>query len=401
MNLVQTRKKPQLFILFFLISFMNILALLYSAALPDLTKYFQITKDQAQQTIAFFLLGFSFGLLFYGPLSNALGRKPAIYIGGSVAILGSLVCIFAIEMHSFSLLLFGRVLAAFGTSCGLSLTYILIADSFIHVEAKKKFSYLIGGLAVFQSISISLGGFLTEYISWQSCFYFMLFYSFFVIGLCIFLPETVTERHLKHLRLTTIAKSYFKQSRNLLFILCTLMLSAGAIILFLFSTEASFIAINEMKISPALFGIYNLIPYVGLFIGGFASAHFSPKFSSKKMIMLASLVFLISSATMLVCFTLGFVNIFTLFVLPAFVFFTVPALISNASALALTVSKDHGYASSLMTSMQFFLIFLCIYSLNLFPSQADLVLPLICTASGALMIIIWLFMRNLKVEHTR
>lgn len=392
------RKKPQISILFFLFSFTNILALLYTAALPDLTKYFQITKEQSQQTISLFLLGYALGQLFYAPLSNALGRKPAIYVGGGLAIIGSLVCLLAIEINHFNFLLFGRLVTAFGSSCGLTLTYTLIADSFTHSESRKKLSYLISGFALFPALGIALGGFITEYFSWKGCFYFMVVYSFFVMGLCVFLPETIKEKHLKHLKLSKIAKSYFKQVRHLLFILCSLLMACASLFIYVFSAEAPFIAINKLSISADWFGLYNLIPYIGLFFGGFASAKLSHKISSIKFVLLGGLLFFIPSIIMLSFFEAGYINILTLFGIPLFIFFSAPIIISNCSAIALSVSEDKSYASALMNAIQVFIVFLSVASLRFFSPKDSSILPMVYSISGVLMILLWIVIKNLKVN---
>src|SRR5437868_6291981 len=96
-----TLRKPQTLILLFLFSFSNFLGLMYSAALPDLTAYFGVEKWAAQQTVVLFLFGFGVGQLIYGPLSSAIGRKNAIYIGCTIAILGSIICVLAIKMNFF------------------------------------------------------------------------------------------------------------------------------------------------------------------------------------------------------------------------------------------------------------------------------------------------------------
>lgn len=393
------KRNPQLSILFFLFSFANVLGLLYTAALPDLTKYFHVAKDQAQQTISFFLLGYALGQIVFAPLSNALGRKLAIYIGLSIAILGSVLCLISIELNLFSLLLFGRILTAFGASCGLMLTFTLVGDSFTHAQGKKILSYLICGFAAFPAIGIVLGGFITEHLSWKSCFYFMLVYSFLVMGLCVLLPETAKDRHLRHLKISRIAQSYLKQARHLLFILCALLMACAGVIIYIFSAEAPFIAINQLHLSPDLFGLYNLFPYIGLCLGGFTSAHLSHKLSSKSWILLGSCLFVISSLFMLILFEAGFVNVFTLFVIPLLTFFAVPIILANCSALALMISEDKAYASSLMNAIQIFLVFLCVASLSFFPSQKASILPMVYSISGVLMILLWILLKTLPIEE--
>lgn len=152
--------------------------------------------------------------------------------------------------------------------------------------------------------------------------------------------------------------------------------------------------------SSSRFGIYNIIPYAGFLLGGFASAYFSHKFAVKTLILVGVLLFFVFSLVMLLFFQAGIVNIFTLFVVPAFVFFSVPTILANSSALALVISEDRAYASSLMNAIQIFIIFLTFLSLSFFPQKA-FVLPMLYSISGAWMLFLWLFMKNLKGDFYR
>jgi len=396
MNMTHASKKPQISILFFLMSFANVLGVLYTPALPELTKYFDITKAQAQETVSFFLIGCLLSQIVYAPIANALGRKSAIYIGGGIAILGSLVCLFSIEMRFFSLFLWGRGLTAFGAACGLVLTNTIIADSFTLAQTKKILSYLICGFALFPAISIAIGGFITEYFSWEGCFYFMLIYSFFVIGLCILLPETAQGKDLSHFNIKKIAKSYYKQSSNLLFFLYALLVACGSIFLYVFSAEAPFIAIHQLHISPDSFGLYNLIPNIGLLLGGFASAFLSHRLSTKTLILMGSSTFFALSVLMGIFFEAGIVNIFTLFVLPLFIFFSAPIILSNGQAQALDASEEKPYASSLMYVTQYSWMFLSVFSLGFFSPQYSQALPIVYSVSGILMIVLWIVIQTFQ-----
>ncbi len=392
------QKKPQIPILLFLLTFANVLGILYTAALPELTLYFQITKGQAQSTISFFLVGCMLGQIIYAPIANALGRKPALYIGGAIVILGSFLCLISIAVNSFYLLLFARILTAFGAACGLVLTNTMIADAFTHLEVKKKLSYLMSGFAIFPAISITLGGFITKYFSWKGCFYFMFFYSCFVIGLCIFLPETVKMRSLSHLRISQIAKSYIKQFYNVRFPFYALIVACGSIILYVFSAEAPFIAKTKLHISPDRFGLYNLIPNIGLFLGGIASARLSHKIPSRVMIFIGSSSFFLLSIVMWLFFEGGFVNIFTLFVMPLFIFFVTPAILSNGQSLALAISEDKSYASSSLYIIQFSWVFLSITVLRFFSPGNSSALPIVYSAAGLLMVLFWIVLKMLPLE---
>ena len=68
-------------------------------------------NNEQQYVVSAFLLSFGIAQMFFGPLSDSLGRKPIIYVGIGVYVLGSIICIFASD---FSDILIGRALQGFG-----------------------------------------------------------------------------------------------------------------------------------------------------------------------------------------------------------------------------------------------------------------------------------------------
>ncbi|MFN2284533.1 MAG: MFS transporter, partial [Anaerolineae bacterium] len=95
-------KTPQYSELVIIISMMMALtALSIDTMLPALA---QIGTDlgannanDRQLVVSLIFLGQAVGQLFFGPLSDKTGRKPAIYAGYVVFIVGSLVALFSIN----------------------------------------------------------------------------------------------------------------------------------------------------------------------------------------------------------------------------------------------------------------------------------------------------------------
>ncbi len=389
-------KKPPILIMLFLFSFSNFLGLMYSAALPELTLYFKVEKAVAQQTIVLFLLGFSLGQLIYAPLSSGIGRKKAIYFGCCLAFFGSFICVLSIELKYFFLLLLGRLITALGSSCSLSMTFIMISDVFSQEEAKKKISILIGGFAFFPALGILIGGILTDYLSWKDCFYFMLLYSVFILTLCTFLPETLKKERREKIHPLHALKTYLEHFKYPIFLLCALIMGVAGGVIYIFAAEAPYIAINQLKISPNLFGVLNLIPFVGLFLGGIFSSRLSSKFSPKSLILSGASVYVISSLFMLASFLEKYVNINTLFFFPFAMFFSFPLLFSNSSLLGISESPHRAYASSLINFLQILVAALIMEISFFFREEKATTLPSIYLAIGITLVLLWIILKSLS-----
>jgi len=388
------QKKPQVWILSFLFSLANVLGVMFVAALPELTEYFQITKGKAQDTISIYLLGCMVAQVIYPSLAKSFGRKASIYIGGSLAIVGSVLCLISLEMSSYSLLLFGRGIMALGAACGAILVSTIVAESFSVHETRKKFSHLFSSFIVFPSIGIVIGGFLTKYISWESCFYFMLLYSIFVVLLCIWVPETGKDNSLSHLHIVKIAKSYIQQFSNVTGLLYGLIAACACIFLYVFAAEAPFLAQEQLNISAEHFGLYNLIPNVGFFVGGLFSAHLIHRITSRTLVLIGVSGFTLFSVIMWLIFDMGFVNPLTLFGIPFFIFLSAAAILPNSQACALARAEDKPYMSSLLYVIQYLWVAMSIVALRLLPAEDPSVLPIMYSCSAGLMIILLCVVRK-------
>ena len=65
---------------------------MYLPSLPSIARAFGVADSAAQGTLTSFMLGFSVGMLIYGPLSDRFGRRP-ILLGGLVLFLvASIAC---------------------------------------------------------------------------------------------------------------------------------------------------------------------------------------------------------------------------------------------------------------------------------------------------------------------
>ena len=84
------------------------------------------SKD-TQLIISLFILGMGCGEIFFGPLSDAIGRKKAIYIGIGIYCAGAVL---ALTATSIEQLLLGRIVQGIGVSGPKIASRALIRDQF-------------------------------------------------------------------------------------------------------------------------------------------------------------------------------------------------------------------------------------------------------------------------------
>src|ERR1700722_9257609 len=96
-------------------------------ALPALAAAFSTTAARAQLTIGFYLLGYAWGQLFYGPLPDRFGRRPMLLIGMTIYTASGFACAFAPTIDAMIAL---RLLQGFGGCVGIVVTRAAARDYF-------------------------------------------------------------------------------------------------------------------------------------------------------------------------------------------------------------------------------------------------------------------------------
>ncbi|EOE7430453.1 MFS transporter, partial [Acinetobacter baumannii] len=100
---------------------------MYLSSLPQMSVDLASSAQQIQKTITVFLVGFSIGMLFYGPLSDIYGRKKILIIGISIYIFASIGCTLSESVEQLTLF---RFLQALGGASASVISRALVKDLF-------------------------------------------------------------------------------------------------------------------------------------------------------------------------------------------------------------------------------------------------------------------------------
>jgi multidrug resistance protein len=269
-----------------------------------------MSSSAAQFAITIFLIGYAIGQLPYGPLSNKIGRKPTLFIGLGISIVGSLVCGVS---DTFWMLIGGRILTALGASVGLMLTYTIVSDVYNPEQARKKLAFVSLAFAIAPGAAVALGGVLTQFISWESTFFCQALYGVVLLLLSTRLPETSSSLSTEPYTLKLILDSYLRRCNNLKLVICSLIQGSCTSFVYVFAALAPFMVIHLLGKSPSVYGMLNLIPSAGMILGSVFSHFTSHILSAHRSILLGLSILLISTLTMGAIFVFGEFNLWTLF----------------------------------------------------------------------------------------
>lgn len=381
-------------ILLLLVSFASVGAVLFTPALPTIQSFFSITTGKAQLTITAYLVGYAFGQLPYGPIANRFGRKPALYFGISLSILGSLLCALSSPFHSFGLLIFARFITALGACVGLKVSFTIIADVYNQTEATRKISSILIAFALMPGVAMAIGGFLTHLFGWQSCFYFFALFGALILWLLAYLPETAKILDPDGLQWSSVIKGYTAKLKNKRLIRSACIMGCGTATVYVYAAKAPFIGINLIGLSPDQFGLYNLIPPIGMLLGASLASGFAGRLPVIHLLLIGMVVSIIMTFTMLIPFLDGIVTVWTLF-FPMVLIYTAESLVfANISSFGLSTAQNKSNASAVLNFINMVSALIAVLLVEWIYPDSALLLPISFLLFFSLMFIFWLQLKK-------
>ncbi len=202
--------------------------------------------------VTLFLVGLGVGQPLWGPLSDALGRKPIIYAGLAVYVVGAVGAAMA---PSLPLLLAARFVGGVGAAGPRVVTQGVVRDAFEGEAMAKVMSYIMAVFILIPIVAPSVGAAVLVVASWEAIFLVIAAFGVSVGLWAMRLPETLpTERRLP-LDYSRLARAAGQVLRNRFAIGLT---GAQAVI---FGFFASYLASSQLFLDD-IYDLGDLFPFV-------------------------------------------------------------------------------------------------------------------------------------------
>src|SRR3954467_3011819 len=183
---------------------------MYLPSLPTIAQAFAISTGAAQATLTSFMFGFSFGMLLYGPLSDAYGRRPVLLGGIALYALASIGCAAALSIDA---LVFVRFLQALGAGAASVLARAIARDAHEPTDAARVLSMLSIVTSIGPLLAPLIGGQLLLLGGWRVVFMALtLFGTVCAITAFLKVPETWPREKRAH---SVLFKSFAAYGRLL------------------------------------------------------------------------------------------------------------------------------------------------------------------------------------------
>ncbi|MGB6976144.1 MAG: MFS transporter [Gammaproteobacteria bacterium] len=393
MQAEQAQIKLPFFTLLLMISFAAANAVLYTPGLPAIANFFSVSINTAQQTVTWFLIGYTLGQLIYGPIANRYGRKPALFVGISLQIISSLLCAFSGLLHQYLLLIISIFLLALGSGVGLKMAFTLVNECYEPKVASQKIAYLMLAFAITPGLSLALGGILTTHFGWMSCFYAGAIYGVILLLLVTRLPETQMNLDFHALRIDNLIRGYRNQFRNIQLVSGGILMGGSTSFVYVFAAVAPFVAISLLGMNSQEYGIASLLPPVGLVFGSICSARSAKKIPLQSLIRTGILVTSAGVALMIIAVFMQLPALLSLFLPMLVIYFGLAFIIANASAIAMSEIVDKAHGSAVMNFINMGIATIAVLTLGFFHTNT-MTLPIIFIVFCIAMIVIYKWMQK-------
>lgn len=140
---------------------------IYLPAFADMMSYFEVSENSIQSLLTWNFLGICLACPFYGPISDAYGRRKPLLFALALFALGSLMTIFA---SNFSLMIWGRVLQGLGSGGCFTLTTAILFDVFPKDRARIAINRLNTIIPTIMAAAPMAGGILNQNFGFRSNF---------------------------------------------------------------------------------------------------------------------------------------------------------------------------------------------------------------------------------------
>ena len=321
-------------------------------ALNDISLDLNITTDNHRQYIVTSIfLGFSIGVLFYGFLSDAFGRKIPVIVGFIIYGAGVVMCITA---DKFSALLAGRILQGIGVAGPYVLSLAIIRDRYAGSKMAQVMSVIMMVFITVPIIAPLAGQGILMLSDWRGIFWAMgLFAIIVLIWFSLRQTETLNPEDRTQFQLRKIAqqtKEIVSNAQSLRYMLALGMVS-GAFFTYLSTSQQVFQEIYQLgNLFPIIFA--SISASFGL--SSYFNSRWAESIELTKLINYSLLVIIGASMAMflfaIICSENPSLAVFITYMLC--VFFCYGLLFGNITTKALEPTPHiAGSASSIITAV--------------------------------------------------
>lgn len=353
MKKIEEYKPDFIFLMALLMSFVALSIDSILPALGVISSDLNITDpNDSQFIVSAIFLGMGFGLIFFGPFSDAFGRKKAIYLGIAIFIIG---CFLSIFSNSFLPMILGRTLQGLGAASCRVITIAMLRDKFSGNKMAKTMSLVQIIFILVPALAPAIGQAILYVGNWRFIFIFKL-----ILGiLAVFWLWLRHEETLPQEKRIPFSFKHFKAGiKETLSNPSTLKFTLGSGLIY--GSFVGYLSSSRQILQELyVFGDYFPLAFGVLALSIGAASYVNSKFVEKlgmlaiSKVALKTLILISFGFLCITLITSGKPSVYLFFPFLMFVFFCLGILFGNFASLAIEpLGHIAGIANSVISSSQ-------------------------------------------------
>jgi MFS transporter, DHA1 family, multidrug resistance protein len=236
---------------------------MYLPAMPDIGRDLQASVADVQLTLTLYFVAFGVSQLFYGPMADAVGRKPPIYLGIGIFILGTIACAMA---PTIGWLIAGRFVQGLGAAAVMVMPRAIIRDTYRGPDATRLMAMIMMVISVSPMLAPLAGAGMLMIADWRWIFWALVGVGAFSMAIAVFaLPETLARENRVPVNLAALWRGAGVLFRDPVFMGLTLVGGFGMASFFVFIASASFVYTEQFGLTPTQFSLAFAVNAIGFF----------------------------------------------------------------------------------------------------------------------------------------
>jgi DHA1 family bicyclomycin/chloramphenicol resistance-like MFS transporter len=244
---------------------------MYLPALPALTDYFNTSASMVQFTISTSMLGIAVGQLFFGSISDKLGRRRPLFASFLLYLLSTVGCLLSPGIY---MLIGFRLLQGLGAAGSIVIARTIASDWFSGKELLKFFALMAVVQGIAPIAAPVVGGMLLLFTDWKGIFLFLGLLGLLIMCACFYLKESLPAEKRAKGAVYASFKLFIPVFKNRPLILYIALLSFSSAVMFAYIASSPFIFQEHYGVTPIAYSIIFAVNAVSLAIGNLLSVRF-------------------------------------------------------------------------------------------------------------------------------
>jgi DHA1 family bicyclomycin/chloramphenicol resistance-like MFS transporter len=261
---------------------------LYLPSLPSIAVALDASVPQVQLTVSGFMAGIGLSHLFYGPVSDRIGRRATL-LGGVGLYLGAAVI--ATLAPNMPLMIAARVLQGVGAGAGAVVSRAVVRDVWGAEGAARVLAYITMMMSIAPVVAPAFGGWVEAGFGWRANFVLLtLFGGAMLLGVLFLLRETNEWQDVAAVRVAAVAWNYISLMRRGFYVGCFVTSAACVGGGFAFVAEAPFLLVSKLGFAQDQIGYAIGAMTSGVFFGSFFAARLAPRVGPVRLLVLGTAI---------------------------------------------------------------------------------------------------------------